>query len=1797
MSEKRYIKGLFKDTAHIDQPDGTWRFARNMVLNEKLGSMSNEGGTELAGHLGTDPVIGDFKNKLVGAIEVDKDRVVLFVKDVVTLIDPSSEIGIWDNGKYTTLFKPSFLLFPEHDLNFQIDNPVSGTFKIDSKGDLVVYFTDDLNPPRAFNISRQQRESFSVNELYGLVNFEHIDLLNLFPYAGSVPHIWVGDIFWGSPAHQQAVKEGGGLRTGVYYLALAYVDDDFVATNFLTVSNPIAIVDEFDHTRPTTKKDGMKEGSQTTKSITWRVSNLNVDYRYVRPVVIRKMGNAVDAAKLNDVEINMNLAPTPFQEITYSGIEGFSTGSVEEVIIDTTSYNTVKTIQQLDGILYLGNTTGTKDVGYQKYANNIKLNSVVKPIENFDVYWATVDNLETGFGGFPVDKGNTVDATKSYRYIPNTFKYKGYTRDEIYAFYIAFVMKDGSMSYAYHIPGRDSVDSTMEISNPCVGAPNPIYCDLENVSPSYSKMFHWRDYSTVPGNRNMNYWHNATEVYPKTDNYEVYDGITQLADLKNKNVRHHHFPSNWNTSRQTIAKSNCTTEDSDGIVSLQKSFNGAFYAVHNQYSGGGETSFNNANWRRTHHGEIGNGYGPFTNSGNITMADAQSLFVSTSAGTGDACNNGPPNFFTADQEMDVNVVYHIAVHRICNASGFNGGCAEPTCCQIMTDATNNGGVTVVGNNCIGSFGGCGTGVNNDWNHGSGNIHLMPGERIWVSCKSQGTCGSGSKSRMAKSSDGWSGTSCNTSCRGGISGYCGSWIRFGVVSTTAQAPADWYSDAKIDHEVNILGFELEDLKIPKSIADQVQGFRVYRAERAHSNRTILGQAPLMPMSRHYEQLGICEEAGQSDDVKQVLKTLQDNPEFFWHVDPWIRKSGTELSYSLYDEVAAAAITKEGYKNFAFHDFYLLNSKNSLSPATHIKPTYLIKNYAWNGTAVDQNKKPLTKLVTVSGVKKVEEGWGWDAALNCYPQTIDSAIFIGKDYDNKPDNTFRIPRLLGQKAKTYLLGDSIFEGTDLGFGGKIFNEFGTSCAIFGLKDGHQLPADWTLNSPDNDISFGGITSTSGSDWDDYGFNQLGHASILVNPDHKGAPDGEGSHDWRSQYWMTNLGAFKTDLYKSIDSNNLIWTGFEVLGSDLDNFVFDDTTGAPRASGDYMTSTIEPDGIFGGDTFLCRYGFTMALKPSNTSMKSIPRRSVHYQIVESTDNINFRHVESADSYYFPNTPARTMIQLSGNTDFNHQDNIKYNENYSEDNDIRTAFPLPLREGEQEDFPTRTHRSAKNDTTSLIDNYRIFLANQFKDLPKNRGELWKLSSFNNLLYFHMEESLFAAKGKQTMAMGDGSEAFVGSGDIFTQDPDELVQTEGGYAGTQSMYAALTTRFGYFFVDQASRKVFLMSEQPTEISNIGMWHWFSDNLAFVLEEYGLDPRCFDNPIEGMGLHSIWDPIYRRIILTKREFTPTQAFITAYNANQVSGPCTAYPLGRIRFNRDKCRWERYGPGKGGACGWWKVSMSCDSTYFDCDGWTISFYPELNAWGSFHDYVPYLYFNTSQNFYSSTDQYERPPWTNPTPIANHSGTTFGNAGIWQHNSETNYGVLYQENEASTYTNADWLTSVDYHPFEFEIIHNEMKSETLLHSSFDYTIETFNQEGISVLEQGFTDFWIYNTFQIYFDVLEYLVNIRRVGNEWKVNKFRDLAALAIDTSAYYMSPNINVTGQFNVGTLSTSSTQNMFIANGMSETINNTFINTGKAWDQQRKFIDKWVGIRLIYNNVSNNLLNLYSTNVAVRKMHR
>ena len=212
-TEKRFIKGLFKDTAHLDQPEGSWRYALNAFISDKEGAVSNEGGTWPDGILPLVPVQGvpgGVEHFLViGSIEVDDDRVVLFLRDQRdnTNVDTfRSAIALWTPGEVNAggfqdgvqLLYTDIGLIDNNQkpLNFNRNYLIEGTFKIDSSQNLVVYFTDDLNPPRAFNVTRQQAALAAGSpaiDLYGIAfassHFDHIDLMNLFPNSGPVPHI------------------------------------------------------------------------------------------------------------------------------------------------------------------------------------------------------------------------------------------------------------------------------------------------------------------------------------------------------------------------------------------------------------------------------------------------------------------------------------------------------------------------------------------------------------------------------------------------------------------------------------------------------------------------------------------------------------------------------------------------------------------------------------------------------------------------------------------------------------------------------------------------------------------------------------------------------------------------------------------------------------------------------------------------------------------------------------------------------------------------------------------------------------------------------------------------------------------------------------------------------------------------------------------------------------------------------------------------------------------------------------------------------------------------------------------------------------------------------------------------------------------------------------------------------------------------------------------------------------------------------------------------------------------------
>jgi hypothetical protein len=1529
-------------------------------------------------------------------------------------------------------------------------------------------------------------------------------------------------------------------------------------------------------------------------------------------------------------------------------LETVATGSPSEVIIDTISYDTVKTIQQLDNILYIGNTTGTKDLGYQKYANNIKSSSIVKLLDPFDELWLTADALQTGFGQSVVDLGNYVDHTKSYRYVPNITNYRGYMRDEVYAFYIAFIMNDGSMSYAYHIPGRRHL-TNLSYTGYDISAAGQSEKDTVplttlasqalNALSSSARIFHFYDQSFINSgansiggaSRHMQFWENVTETYPSSVNFQVWDESGQislpLGSIQGQNVRHHKMPSNANASRTTVVDDPTLTSS----VVITDSITDPTPPVPGSYTG--TFSVKTATGTSTDDGCIplvqGNNYLSANYSitakfntifGDVpTNVDGSGLPVPATTVYNNDVFTAPTDFtsvtvYTEVQFYCEDISWHTVWLRI--AAVTTGGTTNwDQSCQALS---HNGGLCWLFPASAGAIGVYQTAAyidhgNGDTCQGTQTFMLMAGDTLTI--KARGHVEPSGNKRHTILNHGasqgyWTG---NKTVK--------SYVKF----TVSQGAAEDYHDANVKHQVNILGMNFDDIKIPASYKDKIQGFRIYRAKRTYSNKTVLGQGPIIPMREYVGTLGSCQEAISNPSfaafASQAMGSIEREPETFYActawkttVDKYQIRSGSSDQYSINPSTGF----DEGYKNLQFYDFNLLREKSSLAPATHIQVQYVTHDLVWNGPEINQPKKMLTYISQPSGTPppplEIKEIWGWDnngstiplGIQNCYGKNLDSAMFMGARYtrgylDFSTNPTYGLNRVLGQKAKSYIIGDTIFNAGSLGFGGKLVNTGGNSSIAIGVKNQLELPAidsePYTLGFPN---CFGCWTPGMGFNLVTQSLSSiLGTGSILGLP----LPA-------RHKNYIVNLNAFKTDVYKNIDNQELIWTGYEVLGEDLNNFIFEaDGT----STGTFSTANIIPvgadtPGVFGGDTFIARYGIAEAYAPTDDQTLSTPSSAIYSYIVESPDNIALRHAESDDSLYYPGSVAKDVLSVSGRaSDLNHIDNLKYNNNYSAENDIRPAFPLPVKEDNQTEFSTRTHRSVKNDTTSMIDNYRIFLANQFKDLPKNRGELWTLASFNNLLYFHMEESLFAAQGKQTMEMKDGSEAFVGSGDIFTQDPNEMIQTDGGFGGTQSQWAALTTRFGYFFVDQRSKKVFLMTDQLKEISNLGMQNWFSKNLTFNLASYGMGNCAVDNPIAGIGLHAIYDPLYKRIILTKRDVEPTQALrdgITLGNAPTTPG--AGCPYGAIYWNESTCQFTMCPfptialPGVIASTTPIPIDFS-NSDYFTNTGWTISYYPELNVWGSFHDYVPYIYFNTSTDFYSFTDQYPRPVWVGgppATPLASWPGTTYGNAGIWKHNATAFHGILYQENTQNRYTDADYLTRINYHPFEFEFIHNEYKAEDALVSAINYTLETFNQENISILNHGFTSFFVYNTFQMSGEnLLEYFIHTRRVGNNWKINKFRDMADIALNTTPYYMSTNSNVTGGINVGTITTSEVQDMFIYNNMFKNVNPFYLNLGKAWNLQRKFIDKWVGIRLIYNNISNNFLNLYSTDVVARKSIR
>lgn len=527
-------KPMYSDGDPAFQPQGHPRRVLNAVMSRIKGALANEQSFEVFANFAP-------RNDLypVGAIPIDNGDIVLFTIErtgtsyaVGPHLAHAGEIGIISSdGNYRTVCR-GHASDADRQFGFKLGYQIEGVWKRNTLGELIVCWWDNHNPIRYLNLD-DLPFTLDVNSR---INTGSASLSQLFPNA-DVPTFTL----------EGTNDSGGQLHSGVYYYAAAYETDEGTVGNAFGISGPVPVTD-------TLKSDGYNtyEGAEpdtaTTKSVSITYSGVDTQFAYMIIYAIACINGTYTVNKVARLSINSSTT----LRYTHTGFEQEDELSLEELLVDSVSYSSAKTGTVINGNLYLANLAARDELGWQKYANNVKVDYVVDTADNLDL------NIDDS-GAASIDNNHKDEYTVVTKRL--------FMPDEVYALYLAPILLDGSYGYAYHIPGRraqvidkawntggGNYQETTDIDTLVAaydGSPYPSQAHLTNAQAVSGTAKYYQLYdtsgntiSTGLGRSNLGFWQNENETYPTTADWEIWDSGGYTGDhIKGANVRHHRMPS------------------------------------------------------------------------------------------------------------------------------------------------------------------------------------------------------------------------------------------------------------------------------------------------------------------------------------------------------------------------------------------------------------------------------------------------------------------------------------------------------------------------------------------------------------------------------------------------------------------------------------------------------------------------------------------------------------------------------------------------------------------------------------------------------------------------------------------------------------------------------------------------------------------------------------------------------------------------------------------------------------------------------------------------------------------------------------------------------------------------------------------------------------------------------------------------------------------------------------------------------------------------------------------------------
>jgi len=219
---------------------------------------------------------------------------------------------------------------------------------------------------------------------------------------------------------------------------------------------------------------------------------------------------------------------------------------------------------------------------------------------------------------------------------------------------------------------------------------------------------------------------------------------------------------------------------------------------------------------------------------------------------------------------------------------------------------------------------------------------------------------------------------------------------------------------------------------------------------------------------------------------------------------------------------------------------------------------------------------------------------------------------------------------------------------------------------------------------------------------------------------------------------------------------------------------------------------------------------------------------------------------------------------------EDYSYNPAYSSEG-VNFEYPaLPVNFLNSNRFPTRARFAGQKIIGELIDSFRVFLANDYKDVDVQLGEINNVRAKGDYVYYWQNHAVGSMPilERQMISQTAGSATSLGTGGVLTRF--DTISTK---YGNQHQHGLTDTEFGWIWFDMRNKDVCVMGfgGQTQEITvPTGMKSYFSEifleRLTVLYSDTYLNSQTFDissdRPLIGTGIVGVYDPKNKMSYLT-----------------------------------------------------------------------------------------------------------------------------------------------------------------------------------------------------------------------------------------------------------------------------------------------------------------------------------------------